>query len=210
MRRPVRLIDQSSGEFVEASLFDEVTMEHFLEAQEEWRPLVLMAARRLARSGASVDDLPRHWHWDWTAKEAELQMLAITFYGVECRGRLQGLMKAETVAHRCRLAQQRGKPLVYVDYLEVAPCNIKKLMEPLGRQPELGAVGTRLIAAAVHQSRDEGFDGRVGLHSLPTSERFYLEACGMVAGERDAEKQNLLWCEFTPERAKQFVAGGHA
>jgi hypothetical protein len=209
MRIPVTLIDNSTGEPIPASLFDEVTMAHFLEVQKEWRPLVVLATSYLTQSGAAAPDIPRHWHWDWTRKEPELQMLAITFYGLECRGRLQGLMKVDTVTHGCRLPEQRGKPLVYIDYLETAPWNIKKLMEPLGRRPEFGAVGTRLVEAAVRHSLDEGFKGRVGLHSLSTSERFYLEVCGMTAGERDPDKQHLLWCEFTPEGAERFLTKGN-
>jgi hypothetical protein len=185
-----------------------VTVEHFLEAQREWRALVVKAAQELLRAGADPEELPRHWHWDWTHKAAELRLLAITFYGVECGGKLQGLMKLDIVTHRCRLPEQRGQPLVYIDYLEVAPWNIRSLMRALQRTPEFGGVGTRLVEAAVRRSQEEGFQGRVGLHSLSTSERFYLEACGMLPGERDPAKQDLLWCEFTLETAEQFMRGG--
>ena len=207
MKLAVAILDHSTGQPIQATLFDEVTVEHFLEAQTEWRPLVLLAARRLALAGGRTDDIPLHWHWDWSRKEPELSLLAITFYGVECRGRLQGLMKVDTVSQCCRLREQQGQPLVYIDYLEVAPWNIRKLTAALDRQPEFGAVGTRLVEAAVRQSMAEGFEGRVGLHSLPTSERFYLDGCGMLPGDLDTGKQELLWCEFTPERAERFLKG---
>jgi hypothetical protein len=209
MRVPVVIIDNHTGQPVEAELFDDVTMDHFLEAQAQWRPVVVLAARRLAQSADTAPEIPRHWHWDWTRKEPELGMLAITFIGLECRGRLQGLMKVEKVTHRCRLPEQLGKPLVYIDYLEVAPWNVKPLMDALGRKPEFRGVGTRLLEAAVRISEEEGFKGRVGLHSLDASEGFYLQSCKMLAGERDPAKQELLWCEFTPERAQQFLTGGN-
>ena len=98
--------------------------------------------------------------------------------------------------------------LIYVDYLETAPWNIKTLMHALGRSPEFGAVGTRLIAAAVRTSLDEGLKGRLALHSLLTSERFYVDVCGMTAVGRDAAKQNLRWCEFTAEQAERFLKEG--
>ena len=139
----------------------------------------------MLKSGHPPEELPLHWHWDWTRKEPELRMLAVRFYGVQYQGKMQGLMKLETTLHRARLPEQRGKPLVYIDYIEVAPWNIRQLMVPLGREPELGAIGTRLVEAAARRSIQEGFKGRVGLHSLPTSERFYLSACGMTGGERD-------------------------
>ena len=43
----------------------------------------------------------------------------------------------------------------------------KFLMKALGKRPQFDAVGTRLIEAAVRKSIEEGFKGRVGLHSLP-------------------------------------------
>ena len=115
-------------------------------------------------------------------------------------------MKLATVGHVGRHPEQKGKPIVYVDYLETAPWNIKPLMQALEKSPQFAAVGSRLIEAAVRKSLDEGFKGRVALHSLTTSERFYIETCGMTALERDPAKQNLLWCEFTPEQAEIFLS----
>ncbi len=80
-------------------------------------------------------------------------------------------------------------------------------MRALDRESRYAAVGTRLVEAAVRLSLDEGFKGRIGLHSLPRSEGFYLRTCRMSAVERDLRKGNLLWCEFTPEQAKQFLTG---
>jgi hypothetical protein len=205
VRTAIQIVDWVSGELVAAELFDEVTVEHFLEAQREWRPVVVEAAKRMARSGSRRETVPRHFHWDWTSKEADLRMLAYSFFGVSAKGRLQGLMKLESVGRVGRVSSQKGKPLIYVDYLETAPWNIRSLMLALGRNPEFGAVGTRLIEAAVRKSLDEGFKGRLALHSLSTSERFYLDVCGMTAVGRDAGKQNLLWCEFIPKQAERFL-----
>lgn len=102
--------------------------------------------------------------------------MAVKFYGLAHEGKLQGIMKVETVAHSCRLPEQQGKPLVYIDYIESAPWNIKKLMAALGQPQRFSAVGTRLFEAAVLQSQEEGFRGRLGLHSLPGSEGFYSAA----------------------------------
>lgn len=204
------LFDHATGEPVEGELFDEVTVEHFLEAQRDWRPIVVDAARRLVQAGAAQEAIPRHWHWDWSSKEPELRVLAYCFTGITYEGRMQGLLKLETAGHAGRLPAQKGKPLVYVDYLETAPWNIKLIASALGSKPKLGAVGTRLIEAAVRKSLAEGFKGRLGLHSLPTSEKFYVDLCGMTAVGRDQTKQNLLWCEFTPEQAERFLAGGAA
>jgi hypothetical protein len=207
VRVPVTIIDKRTGHPTEGELFDEVTVDHFLETQEAWRPLVLQAARHLldSKTGGGVE-IPQHFHWDWTKKRAELEMLAITFYGIEHGGKLQGLMKVLTVGHLGRLPVQRGMPLCYVDYLETAPWNIRTLAQAVGQPVQFGGVGSRLVEAAVRQSIEEGFKGRVGLHSLPLSESFYRDVCGMTPVGRDATKQDLLWYEYTPEQADQFLA----
>lgn len=207
MKEIVQILECPSGAVVDAEIFDKVTPEHFIETQAEWRPLVVAAARALAQNPREGTLIPSHFHWDWTRKEGELKMLAVTFYGISCQGKLQGIMKVETVGHACRLSEQQGKPLVYVDYLETAPWNIKKLMAPLGRTQQYRGVGSRLFEAAVLQSLEEGFRGRVALHSLPGSEEFYINDCGMTPVGRDPHKQNLLWCEFTPEQASRYLAG---
>jgi hypothetical protein len=112
-------------------------------------------------------------------------------------------MKVETVARSCRLPEQQGKPLVYIDYIEAAPWNIKQLMDPVGKPQQYRGVGkyrgvgSRLFEAAVLQSLEEDFKGRLGLHPLPGSKGFYIKECGMTPVGRDPHKQNLLWCEFT-------------
>jgi hypothetical protein len=206
VRTRVQLVRFDTKEFVDAEVFDEITIEHFLEAQKKWRPVVLEAAKKLFRSG--MDELmPRHFHWDWTTKEADLRVLAFNFVGIRCQGELQGLMKLSLVGHVSRHPAEKGKPLVYVDYLETAPWNIKSLMKALGKTPQFAAVGSRLIQAAAQKSVEEGFKGRIGLHSLSASERFYQETCGMTALERDIAKEHLMWYEFTPQQARFLDEG---
>ena len=64
----------------EAELFDEVTVEHFLETKGEWRPIVVEAAKRMVQSGSSRESVPRHFQWDCTSKQAYLRMLAYSFF----------------------------------------------------------------------------------------------------------------------------------
>ena len=166
---------------MEAELFDDVTIDHFMETQREWRPIVMEASRRLYQSNAPMDSIPRHFHWDWTSKEYDLRLLAIKFIGISYDKKLQGLMKLDVAGQFGRIPSQLRKPLVYVDYLETAPWNIKPLMRAMGKDIQFAGIGTRLIEAAVRLSTDEGFKGRVGLHSLTCAERFYLDVCGMTA-----------------------------
>jgi hypothetical protein len=204
----IQIIDNATGQAVEAEIFDEVTVEHFIETQQEWRPIVLKAARQLAARG-SHQLIPQHFHWDWTTKAPELNVLANAFYGIRCNNQLQGLMKVETVGPfcTCRLPEQSGKSLVYVDYVEVAPWNLKVLAAALGEKPRYNVIGTRLIEAAVLKSKEEECKGRIGLHSLPMTDSFYIKACRMTPVGRDPAKQNLLWLEYTPEQAENFLTG---
>jgi hypothetical protein len=207
VKESVEIFDLVAQAVVAAELVDEVTSDDFLVTQLEWRPVVVEATRELVRLRAP-DLVPGHFHWDWTRKAAQLELLAVSFIAIRHGGSLQGLMKIETVGHACRLPEQAGKPLVYIDYLETAPWNVKSLMKALDRPTRYGGVGSRLVEGAVRRSLAEEFRGRVGLHSLPTSERFYIEVCGMTPVGRDPAKQNLLWCEFTPEQAEAFLTKG--
>lgn len=112
-------------------------------------------------------------------------------------------MLVNTTNQVARQGSDRGKPLVYVDYLESAPWNLKDFTpEP----PRYGAVGVRLIEAAVRFSQAEGFAGRVGLHSLPQSESFYEDTCLMTRGELDQfGDYSLLWFELTATSAVKFL-----
>ena len=76
MRELIQLVDLARKEPVEAELFDEVTVQHFLETQNEWRPVVLDAAKLLVQMGAPSQSTPRNFHWDWSSKASDLRVLA--------------------------------------------------------------------------------------------------------------------------------------
>ena len=139
-----------------------MALAHFIETQAEWRPVILAAARALSQQPNQGLLIPRHFHWDWTRKEAELKLLAVKFYGLAHEGKLQGIMKVETVAHSCRLPEQQGKPLVYIDYVESAPWNIKKLMAALGTAATLSRRGN----ASFRGGRAAEPGGRLPRHGL--------------------------------------------
>lgn len=208
MKQPISILDNQTKDEILAELFDDVGLDEFLETQREWRPFVSKAATALARQG-SMDLIPQHLHWDWTSKAGQLDLLATSFIGLRVNTQLQALMKLQLVGDFCqaRLPEQKGKPLVYIDYLEVAPWNLRPLMTALGREPRYNGIGSRLVQVAVARSSAEEFGGRIGLHSLPLSEAFYVGACRMTAVGRDPSKQNLLWCEFTPQQAREFTTG---
>lgn len=91
---------------------------------------------------------------------------------------------------------------MYLDYLEVAPWNRPEF----GAAPRLRGVGSALITAAVALSDEEGFKGRLGLHSLPQADAFYRKI-GMTDLGQDPAYQNLRYFEMTVEQARAFLEG---
>ena len=101
-----------------------------------------------------------------------------------------------------RLDADRGQPLIYIDYLETAPRNWD--IPEIGHKGAFRGIGSLLLWEAVRQSREEGFHGRIGLHSLPQAEGFYRQACRMTPFGGDAAKQNLLYFELSRQQAAEL------
>lgn len=119
-------MDLSSGAFVEAELHDQVTLDHFVETQRDWRPMVVDATRSMIKRGVDPQLQPRHWHWNWENKQPQLKQFGLSFYAIEYAGRLQGLMKVDLAKYSARIPTQLGEGLAYIDYLEVAPWNLRE------------------------------------------------------------------------------------
>lgn len=100
---------------------------------------------------------------------------------------------------------QKGKDLVYVEYVENAPWNRPELADP----PLYRGIGSILIRAAIALSIEEEFKGRIGLHALPQSNGFYANTCGMTDLGIDASYHGLRYFEMTPEQAESFIAKGN-
>ena len=62
------------------------------------------------------------------------------------------------------------------------------------------------MTEAILQSIDEGFGGRIGLHSLPRAEKFYQEEWGMKSLGPDPKYDGLIYFEMTAERAAEFLS----
>jgi hypothetical protein len=201
---PVQIVDQQTTALVDAMLDTEIAPTKLIGIEAIWGPARIAAVQQRIASGVPTSQIPQHWNWNWSLKSANLQFLAYRCLGIECQGRMQGLMMVKTAGCVARLSPDAGKPLVYVDYIEVAPWNLRALSDT----PRFGGIGVRLIEAAVRLSLDEGFHGRVGLHSLPQAEAFYRDTCLMVRLGADASYQDLPYYELTREKAAEFLSGG--
>ncbi|CAG2093683.1 MULTISPECIES: GNAT family N-acetyltransferase [Xanthomonas] len=140
-----------------------------------------------------------HVHWDWRGKVTRRDsLLNHQGFALRCDGQTQGLMLVETLLHRCRLAEQAGKNLAYVEYLEVAPWNLRAF-----GVPRLFGVGSVLLAAANALSHQEGYKGRMGLHSLPQSCGFY-EHLGMTNLGKDLPYPEMNYFEVSTSQASSI------
>jgi hypothetical protein len=201
-RVPVLLMDGASGGNVEAELDMDLGPHDLDEVEESWGPQRREGARRLVRAKGSAA-VPQHWHWDWRRKGPLLRHPTYRCLGIRCQSQMQGIVLVDADQYRARLEPDRGKPLMYIEFVEVAPWNNSQFVA----QRRFLPVGPRLIEAVIRLSDAEGYHGRTGLHALPQSEMFY-DRCGMTRLELDLKKENLRYYEMTREQAHVFLSQG--
>lgn len=136
-------------------------------------------------------------HWEWRSKCSMPQETDYRVFSLLNRSEVEAAMVLRVgLASR---AEAQRLPVVYVDYLAVAPWNRIQLQDP----PRLRNLGTIMLGAAVEVSRLAGFEGRCGLHSLPQAEGFYRRI-GMRDLGVDNEYQELRYFEFDAAGAACF------
>ena len=198
-RRKCHLKAPESEDLVEAELVDELSKDDLIQAHLDWAPVRLAALKRLHEA---KQPWPEHWHWDWSKKADMLDLLAYRCMGIELGGHMQGLMMVSTIAAKGRLPSQQGKAVLYIEFLETAPWNIRDLVGA----PKLLGVGVRLLEAAIDFSGEEGFRGRIGLHSLPQSGEFYRKYMTDL-GLDSSQSQGLRYFEMSAEQVRYFLEG---
>jgi hypothetical protein len=191
--RTVNLIDGRSPDrqYVTAQVYRDCPVETLERVETDWAD----ARRRVAGESASEVE---HSHWDWRNKTAAVASGESRLLVVGCEGHLQGVMSVSRDGRPARLSPGL---IVYVDFLEVAPWNLRSGTAP----PRFAGVGSILIAEAVLLSVDLGMGGKVGLHSLPQSEAFY-ERCSMPAVGPDPGYAQLTYFEYNVKQARDFLA----
>jgi hypothetical protein len=190
------IAERATGNPVPAVLHKELEELEIIDAEIVWSPERLLRLRELRQNGVPKGSLPQQVHWNWALKAVHTAgVIAYRSFGIEAVGKMQGLMIVCLTGKNARLDPDKGKPLVYVDFIETAPWNAKEYTST----PLYKGVGVRLIQAAARLSIDEGFAGRVGLHTLPQSAGFYANACEMAALGLDSN--NLEYLELTAAKA---------
>lgn len=134
--------------------------------------------------------------WDWLFKLGFISRNSeYEGYALEVEGVTQGLMQIETQRHGSH--EIYGQKLIYVEFLASAPWNRKAIQRPRRYQ----GVGANLLRYARLRSVELGYGGRVGLHSLPGSVRFYNNQLMDNFGP-DEQKDDLIYFEYGPLRRR--------
>jgi hypothetical protein len=186
---------------VKAELWDDISDEHVRMWNTSWLPPFAKAVRQLKQNNKPKEAWPQDLHWQWDEKtDWSRALLSLRRFAMTCERALQGLMLVNLTKLTGRLSSQQGKDLVYIEFLSTALWNRPDLTE----RPVFRGVGLNMVRAAVELSRNEGFRGRVGLHSLPQAAHFYRVACGMTDLGIDAAHYNLAYFEMTEAQAARF------
>ncbi len=135
-------------------------------------------------------------HWEWRTKCSIAPGTNRCVFSLLNSGEVEAAMML-LFGEKSRGPSPR--PIVYVDFVAVAPWNRKPFQDP----QRFRGLGTVIPGAAVEPSRKLGHDGRCGLHSLPQSEGFYRQI-GMRDFGLDASKSSLRYFEFDPSGASTF------
>lgn len=192
--RRVRLVDaRSAGKpLVDATLYRDFPWTELDDLEVDWA-----AERSRVAAGVSGAVPLEHEHWDWRNKANSVRAGRHLLVAVEFDGRIQGVM---AVVQSPRPARLDSKRVLYVDYVEVAPWNLKVLTSA----PQFLGVGTLLIADAVRLSHERGLEGRIGLHSLPQAEAFYSRLTMTNLGP-DPYYYDLPYFEFSSQHAYDWL-----
>lgn len=181
----VNLQQGNNNQLVEATLLNLATR-HVNSFQQDWKTLL--------RQFSQVDK-----YWDWAFKQRfATHDRNYECYAIEADARTQGLMMLETQWHKSRLSANR--PLVFIEALAVAPWNRTQINQP----PQFRRVGSVLLEFARTRSEALGYEGRVGLESLPEAEGFY-ERRNMMRFEPELDpyvddELPLVYFEYPPRR----------
>jgi hypothetical protein len=128
-----------------AVLREDMKPEDLAAIEGEWGPHRAMLRQELTRRGIERQRWPQSLHWNWTRKGPDLKLLESKCFAIEYEKAIQGVMLTKTASFVSRL--DKGKPLVYIDYLESAPWNWN--VAELHAQVSFAALGPRSFSFQV-------------------------------------------------------------
>ncbi len=201
----IYLYNQETQNSVEAELWDAITDKNLGDWELEWTPELHKRLKILHGQGIERSHWPQSRLWDWRRKLKAIEgLLANQCFSIVCDGVTQAMMITD-LTHRSRIDESKTSHLVYIEYLETAPWNRNSITGETARYTGCGSI---MLKAAIELSKQEGFQGRVGLHSLPQANNFYGNKVGMIDLGIDDDYQGLRYFEMTPDIAETFIKEG--
>lgn len=200
----VFLKEVATGDVVPAELVCGIEMSHLLDWHNAWQPELGAIKATLLERGVPRSEWPQSGHWRWPDKVEEADLLGFETFCVTAERMTQAMMRIDVTTKQSRLKESAGKPIGYVDYLEVAPWN-----QPIVGMPRrFKGAGQILMIAAAALSVDQEFKGRLGLHSLPQSEKFYRNLGMVDLGPDEKVHGKLRYFEMTEQVAQALISEG--
>ena len=184
-----------------AGLYTPIAENNVADFENIWKPQ-MDAKRATLKTAQDIQDAniqDRHWKWR-DKNDVFTKRLDYESFSVECGGFTQGLMFVRTAGF-AQIKSQYGLPIAYIDLVSTAPWN----RWGFTKTPKYKGIGPLLLSAAISLSVHEGFDGRLGLHSLPQSESWYRKQGMAELGPDKSYPNNLVYFEFTSADAQAYV-----
>lgn len=195
------LLNRDTGARDSAELFKNVAEADIADVERLWRPVLEQRSAVFATWDAAADGNVQDAHWDWSRKaRAVAGSFSHELFAVVAAGQTQGLMVVGTNQF-ARLDGQHGREMVYVEFIATAPWN-RHLSDP---PPRYKGVGRLLMGVAIDYSFEQGFGGRVGLHSLEESENWYRRSFPFTDLGFDAGKR-MRYFEMSEANASTFIS----
>jgi len=213
-----QLPSPESGELVRVELYQGVEDQQIQFIESQWMPILKERQDRViwnvkTKSIADADERMSVFnramaiagvpdgHWNWRQKINSVgpeEAHASFFVGIG--NSVEAIMECRLL-HFAREPSQVSQPIVYVNHVAVAPWNRTQIQNPR----RIEKLGDLMMATAVSLSLEEGFGGRIGLHSLEQAEGFY-QCCGMSDLGPDEQYNGLRYFEFTGGQAAAFIS----
>ncbi|MFK8186263.1 MAG: hypothetical protein AB8B99_23040 [Phormidesmis sp.] len=179
MQFPIQ-IKTGMGAFVPGQIC-KMTAVHLAQIETIWRGML-----------QALEQPDADWSWDYKLRLATNED-RFEAYVMEIDELAQGVILVETQWHRSQVDRSTRPQIVYVEYLSTAPWNRRVIEDP----PDYVGIGRALMGFSRRRSAELGYDGRVGLHALPTAEGFYYRLRMPNYGP-DPEKDGLVYFEYSP------------
>jgi len=170
-----------------------------LASQAQWLP---------AFGNLSKKEYDREWEWYglWRERFHRNKGEPVGCVAVISSDLVQGLMI--TGPSKETNLPPGDERLLYVAHMATAPWNRQNFRLPAtGHPAALRGVGTALMRQAVLMSEEYGYGGKIGLHAMGSSWRFYRKLGLTDLGKRvkDKEFPAHSWYEFSNDRAVAFL-----